>query len=66
MDIILYTTKCPLCLRLEKVLIDKKIKYKTFSDVEKMIKLGLKNVPVLQVNGKIMNLKEAIDWLDKL
>jgi hypothetical protein len=62
----LYTTHCPKCKVLEKKLALKEINYIEVSDKEKMIQLGFKSAPILEVDGRIYNFKEANDYLNKL
>lgn len=63
MEIILYTTHCPQCKLLEKTLKDKNIEYKEETNVDTMLSLGIQAVPILQVDDKKMNLKEALTWV---
>ena len=63
--IIFYTTGCPRCHVLESKLNSKGISYEVFDDKDKMIDMGLTNVPVLEVDGNRMNFKEAVDWINK-
>lgn len=59
----IYTTHCPKCDILEKILIKENINYETEEDVEKIIALGVEDVPQLEVNGEIMNFSKAIKWI---
>lgn len=61
----LYSTGCPKCIVLTKKLDSAGITYDVFDDVGKMIEMGMTTVPMLEVDGKIMNYKEAIDWIKK-
>lgn len=61
----LYSTGCPKCIVLTKKLDSVGITYEVFDDVDKMIEMGMTTVPMLEVDGKIMNYKEAIDWIKK-
>lgn len=65
MKVILYTNNCPKCEILQKKLTEKKIEYDIFSDIEKMLNKGINTVPLLEVDGKIMSFKQAIDWINK-
>lgn len=60
----LYSTHCPRCNVLTKKLDLANIKYNLIEDQNEMIKMGFNTVPVLDVNGKIMNFTEAIKWLN--
>lgn len=63
MGIVLYSTGCPKCNVLKKKLAEKNIEYDEFTSVEKMISMGITEVPVLGVEGKMLNFKEAVDWI---
>lgn len=62
-DIILYSTGCPKCKILKKKLDDKNIHYTECNDVDYMLSLGFKDVPVLEIDKKYYNFGEAIKWL---
>lgn len=66
MSIILYTTKCPKCLTLEKRLNQKGISYHEINDIETMIAKGFMQVPMLEIDGEIMDFLTANKWLDNL
>lgn len=63
MDIILYSTHCPQCMILENLLKKANISYVEENDANKMIEMGFVSVPMLQVGGQIMNMKEAMTWI---
>lgn len=45
-------------------MLDKKeIKYVVDSDIDRMLKEGLTEVPVLDIEGTRLNYQEAINWL---
>ena len=62
-EIILFSTKCPRCLVLEKKLKEKGIQYKENNDVQLMLAQGIEMAPVLVVDGKMMDFKEANEWI---
>ena len=65
-NIILYTTHCPMCTMLKTKLDAKNINYEVCTDTEKMTELGIKTVPVLQINGgSLMSLRESLKWLEE-
>ena len=64
MNVILYTSGCPKCDILKKKLDDKNIEYSVFNNIDKMIEMGLNEVPVLDVDGKKMNYIEAVKWIN--
>lgn len=61
---ILYSTHCPKCKVLEKKLQDKKIEYEEINDIDIMQAKGFMAAPVLEVDGKIMMFKDAVDWIN--
>ena len=66
MNVILYSTNCPMCNVLEKKLRHKDIAFDEINDVEVMRSKGFLSAPMLEVDGNIMNFKEAIDWINSL
>lgn len=64
MDIILYSTGCPKCNVLKSKLNDKRIAYVENSSVETMTELGIAQVPVLSVDGVLLDFKKAVDWVN--
>lgn len=64
MDVVLYTTDCPKCRVLEAKLHLKDIEFETISDMEIMERLGIMEAPTLEVDGEMMNFKEAVDWVN--
>ena len=65
MQVILYSTGCPKCKVLVAKLNAKNIKYNTVSDVGIIISKGISTVPVLEVNGTIMDFKTAVEWINE-
>ena len=65
MQVILYSTGCPKCKVLVAKLNAKNIKYNTISDVGIIISKGISTVPVLEVNGTIMDFKTAVEWINE-
>ena len=61
----LYTTGCPNCKMLEKLLDSKNIKYSTITDVEAMIKKGFQSVPQLEADSVLMDYNSAKVWVNK-
>ena len=64
--ITLFSTKCPKCNVLEKKLKAKNIEYEEVNDVEAMKEKGIVTVPVLEVDGEVMDFKAASDWINNL
>lgn len=63
-ELILYSTGCPRCKQLEKKLKEKGIEYTEVTDVDKMIEIGLVEVPVLEVNGEKLDYQRALHWVN--
>ena len=61
--IIMYTTHCPQCKILEKMLNDKKIEYTQITDIDIMKSKGIQSVPYLEVEGELKNFKESMEWI---
>ena len=62
---ILYSTGCPKCEVLKKKLAEKGIQYTENNSVDEMLNLGIEAIPVLKVNDRLLDFKEAIDWVNK-
>ena len=62
--VILYSTHCPRCKVLTLKLQQKNIQYVEINDVEQMKAKGFNEAPKLEVDGVIMNFKEAVDWVN--
>lgn len=63
--VVLYSTGCPRCNVLKQKLDSKKIEYNIFNDVDAMLEKGITNVPMLEVDDKLMTYPEALKWLNK-
>lgn len=66
MKLVLYTTFCPKCKVLEKKLAEKNLVYETVTDVNVMSEKGFQTVPMLEVDGKVMDFSKAAEWVNKL
>ncbi len=60
---ILYSTGCPKCKILKQKLDEKGITYEICSDVKVMMEKGMRSVPMLEVNDKIINYEESLNWI---
>ena len=58
-----YSNNCPRCNILQQKLDEKGVMYEKVSDVEIMKQKGFMSVPMLEVDGNIMNYLEAINWV---
>ena len=63
--IVLYSTDCPKCKVLEAKLNAKGIQYSTVTDVDLMIAKGLNLMPVLEVNGQLLDFALAVEWVNQ-
>lgn len=64
MNIVLYSTGCPKCNVLKSKLNAKGIEYTENNSVAEMTELGIAQVPVLSVDGNLMDFKEAVSWVN--
>ncbi|MBR3739490.1 MAG: hypothetical protein IKN04_03410 [Clostridia bacterium] len=64
MRVILYTTGCPVCKMLKAKLDQACIQYEVESDTEKMLALGFRSAPMLQVNEQMLTSAEAMKWIE--
>ena len=62
--IVLYTTHCPKCRVLEKKLSDKNVKFEICQDVQVMKSLQVSSVPMLSVNGELMDFYNAVKFVN--
>lgn len=63
--VVLYSTGCPKCMVLEKKLEKKGIEYTVVEDVETISSMGYVSVPLLEVEGKVMEFAEANSWVNE-
>lgn len=62
----LYSTHCPQCIMLDNVLKQKKVNYELVkTTIEDIASMGFSGAPLLEVDGKIMNFKEGMEWAKK-
>lgn len=66
MNVVLYSTHCPKCSVLEKKLQSMNISYKLETDQDLMISKGFTSAPMLEVDGKVMDFKSAIEWVNNM
>ena len=64
MDVKLYSTHCPKCIVLEKKLNQKNISFEEINDIDVMTAKGFMQAPMLEVDGEIMDFKQANDWIN--
>lgn len=66
MKITLYTIDCPKCKIIEKKLNSLNINFDICKDIKLMEKKDINLLPVLEVNEKLMDFKEANNWINNL
>ena len=63
----LYTKEnCPRCKVLKMKLDKKNIEYNEVQDIDTLIEKGIKQAPILEVDGEFMNLDSANKFLNSL
>lgn len=60
----MYSTHCPKCRILETKLNQKNIQYEECNDVEEMLSKGIETVPVLEVDGQLLDFGNAVKWVN--
>lgn len=62
----LYSTDCPKCKVLKRLLEEASISYYLYENEDtegQMINLGFMEAPMLVVDGKAKNFSEAVEWI---
>lgn len=62
----LHSNNCPRCIVLKAKLDEKGLEYETSDNMQELIDLGFKTVPVLEVNGEYMDFGKAVQYLNNL
>ena len=65
MDVILYSNGCPRCRVLKQKLDAKSITYAEENSVDKILAMGISQVPVLSVDGELLAFGQANEWVNK-
>lgn len=65
MQVILYSTGCPKCSILKKKLNEKNIDYEEVNDEKTMLSLGFDSVPILSVDGELLEFTQANNWINE-
>lgn len=60
-----YSTGCPKCKVLIKKLNEKNIQYEECNDTEIMKTKGIQFLPVLEINGDLLDFKQATEWIGR-
>lgn len=64
MKIVLYSTGCPKCNVLKKKMDMRGIKYEESDDIDFLIKRGIQQAPVLDVDGELLDFIDANKWIN--
>ena len=62
--VILHSTNCPKCQVLKKKLDSKSVQYTVETSVDAMLSLGITQVPVLSVDGRLLSFAQANEWVN--
>ena len=65
-NIIMYSTGCPKCNILKEKLDNKNINYSICNDVDIMKEKHILSVPILEINGELLQYGKAIKWINNL
>jgi predicted DsbA family dithiol-disulfide isomerase len=60
----MYSTGCPRCVVLKKKLEAHNIRFSEITDVDLMLSMGIQSVPMLSVDGVLMDFASANEWLN--
>lgn len=64
MRVILYSTNCPKCMVLEKKLSSAGVDFEIVTDVDVMQEKGFMSAPMLEVDGSVLDFKDAVNWVN--
>lgn len=65
--IVLYSLPtCGMCMMLKKLLKEKNISYESVMDMNTLTEKGITHVPVLEVNGKRYEFKDALNLVKEM
>lgn len=64
MRVTLYSIGCPKCVILETKMKQKNIEYNIETNVDLMVEKGFQSLPMLEVNGEIMDFGTAVKWVN--
>ena len=62
-NIVLHTTNCPRCIVLKEKLNACKLSYSINEDIDIMFQKGIKHVPILEVDGELLDFAAAVRLL---
>lgn len=62
----IYSTGCPKCKILETKLNQKNVNYNVIDDTDVMVDKGFQSLPMLEVDGELMDFGDAVRWVNEL
>nr|DAT96328.1 MAG TPA: NrdH [Bacteriophage sp.] len=65
-NIILYSTGCPKCEILKKKMGEKNISYTEINDIDIMNEKNITFVPMLEIEGKLLNYRESVSFINSI
>ena len=69
MTVKMYTTHCPKCNVMERKLKEANIEFEEIEDNAEVLRVatsgGFTMAPLLEVDGRVMDFKDGIDWIRK-
>lgn len=66
-EVVIYTQPgCPKCAVLKRKLQSKDVAYQECQDIDTMIDLGIKNVPVLRTDSEVLQFAEAVKYINQI
>lgn len=61
----IYSTGCPKCKILETKLNQKNVNYNVIDDTDVMVDKGFQSLPMLEVDGELMDFGDAVRWVNE-
>ena len=65
-NIVLYSTGCPKCEILKKKMGEKNISYTEINDIDIMNEKNITFVPMLEIEGKLLNYRESVGFINSI
>lgn len=65
MNVVLYSNACSKCRVLKQKLDNKSIHYVENNSIDDMVALDILQVPVLSIDGKLLDFTKASEWIDQ-
>lgn len=62
----LISNGCQKCKILEKKLNENGLKYEKSNNIQELITLGFKTIPMLELNGEYLDFGKAIKWIQDM